>query len=318
MGTRVRVWLWVGGLVLLAIVTAVFAPALLAASDLNEAIRVSGGDVGQRRAAEEAIRSNRQAVLWAAGGMIAVLGLTFTWFRDRNAREKLELDRDANFTTRYTEAVAQLGSDSIAIRLGGVYALERIAEDSRRDFGVILNVLAAFARLDGKTRNQLQSQRPEDVTATLLVVLRMLRRRNSERVDLSGVDLSRLDLDDIDFRDVVLVAARFADAHLSNVNFSGVDLTSARFAGSTLADVNFSGATLVDADFVNAKAPHGNFRGAHAITASFNRISASFADFTDADLRGANLEDGEFTGALFVGANLDGAALTTELDTAVR
>ena len=49
-------------------------------------------------------------------------------------------------TDRYTKAIEQLGSGKLDIRLGGIYAPERIAHDSPRDHPTVLEVLAAFIR----------------------------------------------------------------------------------------------------------------------------------------------------------------------------
>ena len=47
---------------------------------------------------------------------------------------------------RYTKAVEQLGSDKIEVRLGGIYALERLMRDSSTDQPTIVEVLAAYIR----------------------------------------------------------------------------------------------------------------------------------------------------------------------------
>ena len=49
-------------------------------------------------------------------------------------------------TDRYTKAIEQLGSDKLDVRIGGIYALERIARDSARDHPTVIEVLAAFVR----------------------------------------------------------------------------------------------------------------------------------------------------------------------------
>lgn len=43
------------------------------------------------------------------------------------------LSRQGQFTDRYTKAVEQLGSNKPDVRIGAIYALERIAHESRRD-----------------------------------------------------------------------------------------------------------------------------------------------------------------------------------------
>ena len=50
-------------------------------------------------------------------------------------------------TDRYTKAIEQLGSDKLDVRIGGIYALERIARDSPRDHPTAMEVLAAFIRV---------------------------------------------------------------------------------------------------------------------------------------------------------------------------
>jgi len=49
-------------------------------------------------------------------------------------------------TDRYTKAIEQLGSKEIDVRIGGIYALERIAYDSERDHPTVMEVLATFVR----------------------------------------------------------------------------------------------------------------------------------------------------------------------------
>jgi hypothetical protein len=74
------------------------------------------------------------AALFAAGALL---------YTSRN----FALSRQGQVTDRYTRAVEQLGSYRIEVRIGGIYALERIARDSKRDHPAVMEVLAAFARV---------------------------------------------------------------------------------------------------------------------------------------------------------------------------
>ena len=58
----------------------------------------------------------------------------------------LNLSKQGQLTDRYKDAVAQLGDDQIAVRLGGIYALERLTKDSPPDQPTIMEVLGAFVR----------------------------------------------------------------------------------------------------------------------------------------------------------------------------
>ena len=47
----------------------------------------------------------------------------------------VKLTEQGQVTDRYTKAIEQLGSDKLDMRIGGIYALERISRDSPRDHG---------------------------------------------------------------------------------------------------------------------------------------------------------------------------------------
>jgi hypothetical protein len=49
-------------------------------------------------------------------------------------------------TDRYTKTIEQLGSGKLDVRLGGIYAPERIARDSPWDHPTVLEFLATFIR----------------------------------------------------------------------------------------------------------------------------------------------------------------------------
>jgi hypothetical protein len=70
------------------------------------------------------------------------------WFTART----YALNREGQVTDRYTKAVGQLGADSSPVRVGGVYALERIGNDSDKDRTTIIYVLGAFIRERSKVR----------------------------------------------------------------------------------------------------------------------------------------------------------------------
>ena len=49
-------------------------------------------------------------------------------------------------TDRYTKAIKRSALKKLDVRIGGVYALERIARDSARDHPTVMEVLGAFIR----------------------------------------------------------------------------------------------------------------------------------------------------------------------------
>jgi hypothetical protein len=115
----------VGLLVLSLVVLAVFVlPSVLVDSQ--------GLTASERLKAENDVRST---LLQALAGAVLLAGLYFTartyqLNRESSART-YELDREGQITERFTRAIDQLGDDKLDVRLGGIYALERIARSSR-------------------------------------------------------------------------------------------------------------------------------------------------------------------------------------------
>ena len=58
----------------------------------------------------------------------------------------MQVAQEGQITERFTRAIEQLGSEKMAIRLGGIYALERIANDSDKDYWPIIETLTAYVR----------------------------------------------------------------------------------------------------------------------------------------------------------------------------
>src|SRR5438128_1177577 len=89
--------------------------------------------------AENAARSTLALILGAAGLLI---GLSAAWRR-------VEAGREARSQERFGQAIEQLaseradGSPRTETRLGGIYALERIAADSEKDYWPVMEVLTA-------------------------------------------------------------------------------------------------------------------------------------------------------------------------------
>lgn len=86
--------------------------------------------------AEASIRSSLIQLL---GGLVVVAGLYFT-------AKGFNLTREGHITDRYSKAIEHLGSQSADIRIGGIYALARIARDSSNDYAMVIEVLTAFVR----------------------------------------------------------------------------------------------------------------------------------------------------------------------------
>lgn len=206
-----------------------------------------------------------------------VLGLYLTLDALRRAHE-------AQIVDRLPLAVDQLASESPEIRLGGVYALERIAMVSEKDYGSVAQILTAFVRersawKDSRTplADQPLSKRAPDIQAVLTVLGRRARTYQdgeAERLNLARTDLRRANLK----------GTHLEGAILSGAHLEGADLTGAHLRWTILRGAHLEQAVVQDADLQEAFLGEARLEGAL--------------------LKGANLQEAYLIGTRFDGANL--------------
>jgi hypothetical protein len=223
--------------------------ALLIVAFLWFVPQLQGENLPQKVPAEErAALVNEYRRTWAQiiGGFGLLLGLYFTWRR-------VEISQDQQVTERFTRAIDQLGATDDKtgnprqeVRLGGIYALERIARDSpERDYSTVMEVLTAYVREntpqasepsegsseDPATSNeataeadeaakQPASQEPRRPTADIQAILDVLGRAQTRAPEEYR---TRLDL-----HEVVLQRANLRSADLLGADLLGADLRGAR------------------------------------------------------------------------------------------
>jgi hypothetical protein len=147
----------------------------------------------------------------------------------------IQVTREGQVTDRFSNAIGQLGSKVEEIRLGGIYALERIARDSRRDHDTVMEVLTAYVRKHAPwppksdASGHAKSPPPENDVQAVLAVLG--RRKVSH--DVHDLDLKSTDLRGALFGEAKLKRVIFKDAHLEGAHLAGADLAGANLAGAS-------------------------------------------------------------------------------------
>jgi uncharacterized protein YjbI with pentapeptide repeats len=292
---------------------------------------------------ENSARSTLGQIL---SGVAVLAGLIFAWQQLGNTSQNLFVSQEGQITDRFSRAVGQLGDEDLTIRLGGIYALERIARDSERDHETVMEILAAFARGRAPIETEEGSPGPNATSEPALltslreipldvdVVLKVISRRDSSRdgagcINLSGINLAgfRLGGSSLDLTNVCLRDADLRGAELVGVDFSGADLAGSDLTGANLDSANLAGAQLPNTHLVGANLSRANLTGANLTGANMERAllegallrdailngtNLSFAFLVGADLQGANLMGATLDGAVMAGASLQGASLTAE------
>ncbi|MFI7347455.1 pentapeptide repeat-containing protein [Streptomyces sp. NPDC049936] len=320
-GRRIAAGLLAGaGLVVLGVLFVVL-PGVVVDHDL----------AGESVAAQDrlkAVNDVRTALLQVVGGLVVLFGAYATWRQLRVSQDGLRATQEGYVTDRFSRAVDQLGSDKLDVRIGGLHALWRIAEQSTRDREAIISLQAAYLRTHlpwppagpespapDVPINDIAplETRAADAQVALTALGVLCERREQSWVNLSITDLRRADCDGLWFPEVnfdracmeaaSLYRVNLTQASLVSVNLRHADLTTGvlRRARCVLADLRAAKLVetdLCDADFTETDLREANLRKATAHGAVFHRADLRMADLRGTDLSTANLSEARLTGAL--------------------
>jgi hypothetical protein len=244
----------------------------------------------------------QKAFIQLLGGIAIFITAYVGWRRVTVLDRQVLAMEDGQITERYTKAIEQLGSENITIRIGGVFALERIAKDSikrgdHRDYHTVMEVLTCFIReksplekmITVKTSDGHEAQAcqlPEVISQDIQAALTVIGRRALKYGE--GEDQR------LDFSKCNLKAADLKVANLQGARLVGVCLQGGNLPGANLKWANLEGADLQEAEFTMAC-----LQGTYLFRAN---------------LRGACLHGAILHGAILVKANLEGADLRTDLE----
>jgi len=256
--------------------------------------------------AEAAIRT---AIIQLLGGLVLIAGLYFT-------ARGFRLTREGHITDRYSKAIEQLGHDNRDVRIGGIYALERIMHDSQPDRETIVDVLATFVREHTRVGHNEPSKDP--IGADVQSAISVLGRRpgieeETKKLDLYHSGLNHADMAGQDLRGVMLYYSS-----LDNTTFAGANLTKASLSFCSGKDVAFTNCSAIGANFVNAAYIDSWFLHANLTRTDFYGCDLSHSDFGRRYIElgqppfpPATLTEARFTKAKLTGTILRGVDLST-------
>ena len=273
-----------------------------------------------------------KAIVGGVGTIATIGGGFFVLWNVRLTQTRL-------ITERFSKAVEQLGSDKIEVRLGGIYALERIAQDSDRDHWTIMEVLTSFIQektsmklitgekiraraddieqqdsevgssqvgtdeqnRDSAIRELTAELMTKDIQAALTVIGRRKHKKDppDKRLDLSGTNLVRADL-----RRAHLDSADLRRANLLETDFSDAYLNNADLGRANLNFTIVRNAHLDSARLNGTNCSDADLSGANLFKTNFRGANLSNADLSVANLSESHLSHANLSGAIFYRANL--------------
>ncbi len=207
-----------------------------------------------------------------------VVALPLAIWRSLVAQRQANTAQQDLLNERYQRGAEMLGSEVLSVRLGGIYALQRLAEEHPHQYHVqIVRLLCAFVRNPTAVRNggigpanhdtgevaetceDGVGVRPrQDVEATMEAIATRshmgveLERDAEFRLDLRDAKLGGLNL--MNFMEVNLSWANLSFADMSRVNIrpltdmSWIHAVSVNLSGACLDNVNLSVTQFIGAD----------------------------------------------------------------------
>ena len=264
------------------------------------------------RGDQESLSATVRNVGVVIGGVIAIL---FAVWRSIVAARQATTAQLGLLNERYQKGAEMLGSKVLAVRLGGIYALARLARDHSGDYHTqIMSLLCAFVRnptgepveaslpINGLTDqaefhsgwDEEGEDRPLRVREDVQAVMTAVGERCEAQIAIEEEKEYRLDLIGADLKFV-----RLFDAVLGNVDLLKADLTDAVLIGAKLKSAKLTGAKLTGADLEDA-----DLKSTRLIDVNLESVKLTGADLKSVRLIDVNLED-----ALLIHTNLSGADL---------
>ena len=232
------------------------------------------------------------------------------------AQRQAETAQQSLLNERYQRGAEMLGSQYRAVRLGGVYALRRLADEHPESYHLqIAQLLCAFVRnptrsgqMASKSYTALRDYFPplrDDVQAAVEGLGRrsergrILEKDSYFTLDLSGADLVGASLREVDFSGADLSKARFIHADLAASNLSCANMDGADLTYAELSEANCSHTRLVTSQLVEIVARSTNFSSAHLDGADLSEARVRGANFSDARCMHTSLTESNISGADF-------------------
>jgi len=244
------------------------------------------------------------AIISVVFGIISIvfIGINISAIRNQN---DYAISSERN--ERFKNSIDQLGSESNAIVLGGIYTLHRIAKEDESYRENVFNILCSYVR-DVTTTDSYQKKYKRKPSEPIQTILNILSKNENDfqiyrqllQIDFSGAYLVGTDLQ----------RANLTYAILYKANLTGAILYKANLTSSYLTLGNFTSANLENANLTDANLENANLTDANLMSANLTKANLKNADFTDANLGGANLFYTDLMNSNFTDAYLEYANLT--------
>jgi uncharacterized protein YjbI with pentapeptide repeats len=205
----------------------------------------------------------------------------------------------------------EITEPNLEVRIGAIFSLERISQDSPRDHIQIMEILCAYIVQNSDRSDVEMPENEEELTpeqwekwatsflqkprSDIETILSVLSRRSKHLRALEKAAGFQLKLEEVDLRCLRLPALDLRGANLFGAMFAGAIIPSAKFNEANLHRAQFQAATLKDSEFTLADLRFAQMHSAilwgttNFQEASFFRTKLPNSDLGQADLKLAQL-----------------------------
>lgn len=291
--------------------------------------------------------------------LAAVFGAPFIAWRSWVAQRQADIAEQGHITDRINKAVQGLGAEktvrrhrsnqegtllyeyspdgqidpnkpifdeltlpNLEVRIGSIYALERVANESGADRAQIIEIFCAYVSNNNHApatfpypqleRFSTDEQKPDmderfsggasglgrdwstklkpprpDTRAAIAVLLRVIEKFSGkgDSIDTPPLTFSSANLQRADFRGANLAGAKFEDCQLDGADLEKTDLADAKFVNCTLIGASINSANLTGTNFLESKLECVNAASIKSMSGcSFWNCDCSGILFADADM----------------------------------
>ena len=208
-----------------------------------------------------------------------VIALPLAIWRSMVAEQQAKTAYRGLLNERYQKGSEMMGSNILSVRLGGIYALRRLAEEHPEEYYVnIIRLFCAFVRHPIHMDNSQFERRESPINLLkprpdIHAILETMFHTDKQRIELENEDEFRLDFQGADFHKLDWMF--FSTINLRGADLSHADLSGSNFTGYAFMydeEVDLSGVSLFQANLSGT-----NLCGVTGLT-------QSMLDFANADL----------------------------------
>ena len=255
---------------------------------------------------------NSEAARNVALTAAALFGAPFIVWQVWLAQRRADNADEGLITDRINAAVASLGADkdvkteegeetrpNIAVRVGAILALERLAKQNDDVHCQIMEILCAYLREETSGNAEYKNKHAKKPREDIQLALTVIGRRSERQIAFEPAGL--IDLRNTHLFNAVLRGARLPTALLYGANLQEAHLRHANLQHADLRYANLQHAHLEDAKLQHADLRYANLQEAYLVDANLQEANLSHANLqvlnflTHALLHGACVKNFDFT-----------------------